>query len=120
MLGEQLRLIVPPLYPREHQDDLVRLPDLMRRLIGLREHEHLARCGEVFELREHHQRLLLRDVPARARDDTSDDDDVVVDFLDLGEVRRHDVAKLCRYLLQGVLRDVDAEELLLPREQLLA
>ena len=78
--------------------DLVGAPERGRRLVRAREDRHLGRSGEVLDLREHHQLLLFGDVLARARHDAGDDDEVVVDLLQRGEVchRRHDVAQAAR------------------------
>ena len=120
MLAQQLRRLVALLDAGEHEQDLVGGPERRRRLVRAREDRHLGRAGEVLDLREHHQLLLFGDVLARARDDAGDDDEIVVDLLQGGQVRngRHDLAEPRGYLLQRMLGEVDAEQLLLPAQQL--
>src|SRR5581483_1935440 len=122
VLDQELRRVVALLDAAEDQQDLVGVPDRGSRVVRAREDRGLDRSGEILDLREHHELLLLaRDVLARARHHAGDDDESLILFL-FERYQRLDVEidLLVQHLLQRVLREIDAEHLLLPREELLA
>ena len=121
MLAQELGRLVALLDAGEHKQDLVGVPHAGRLLVGAREDRHLGRAGQVLDLREQHERLVLhRDVLPRARDDTDDRHQLVLHVLELGEVDdpRH-IADALRDVRQWMVGDVDPQQLLLPAEQLL-
>src|SRR5438093_6123319 len=121
MFDEDLRRLIPLLDAPEDEEDLVGVPHRGRQLVCAREDRRLDGAGEVLDLREHHQLLLFGDVLARARADARDRDErALLGLLELAEVRVDDVAHARGELLQRMRGQVDPEELLLPRQELLA
>src|SRR2546429_3417626 len=120
VFAEELGVLVALLDASEHEEDLIRAPEWRGRFVHTREYGDLDASGEVLDLREHHELLVLGDVLASVRDDTRDRQEVILRLTQSGEVDRDDLLHPRRERVQWVLRQVDPEELLLPGEHLLA
>ena len=116
MLAEQFRVLIALFDAREDQEDLIGVPKARRPLVGPRKDRHLDAAGQVLDLGEHHQLLVLGDVFARARHDARDRHEILARIAQLREIRRHDVTHLRGKRLEWVLGKVDPEKLLLPAE----
>ena len=85
MFAEELWILLALLHAREHQQDLVGAPERRRRLVHAGKDRDLDASGEVLDLREHHELLVLGDVLARARDDAGDRDQILPRLAQLGQ-----------------------------------
>ena len=78
------------------------------------EDDHLGAAGDVVEPHEHHRLALLRRQVLERGDDPADGDDLAVpSALDVGERAVGLAAELVADRVQRVLRDVEAERVLL-------
>ena len=110
MLAQELRVLVSLLHTREDEQDLVGAPQRRGCLVNTRKNGDLDASGEVFDLREHHQLLVLGDVLAGVRHDAGDGHEVV---LSLSELRERDEVLHVFHPrsegVQGVCGQVDSE-----------
>ena len=102
------------------QHDPVDLQQARRGLVdGLREQQHLDRALHVLQRPDHHQLSLAGELALELRKNAADALDGAVRHLgQIGDLRVGVVAQRCRHAGKGVLGDVEAEHLLLRRQQL--
>src|SRR5439155_3016081 len=77
VLAEELRILIALLDTREDEEDLVGAPERRGGLVHAWEYGDLDASGQVFDLREHHELLVLGDVLARVRHDARDRDQIL-------------------------------------------
>ena len=106
--------------PPGHEQDLAFPPDRASLLVQAREDDHLGRALEVLHGHDRHRCLGLGDHGPDAGHDSADDHPLPVERLvaQVARVGRDELADPLCHLAHRVLREVQAEELLLPAEPL--
>ena len=119
-IGEQRHLLALVVDASGDQQDRAVAPGRAARLVQAREDHDLDRALEVLERGDGHRLLALRDDRPDPGDDAADHDALAVErlVLEVARVGVHVAADLLGDLAHRVLREVQAEQLLLPAQPL--